>query len=89
MSDAEVDFVLERYDQTEPHLQRQIVAELISRLAEAKLLLIRKSEALAVFASPAMWEHEDVYEWLGDAEYRDPMAFAKREAEATEPDDRP
>jgi hypothetical protein len=36
MSDAEVDFVLERFDQTEPALQRRIVAQLVNDLAAVK-----------------------------------------------------
>jgi hypothetical protein len=35
MTPEEIDSVLERYDQTEPKLQRQIVAGLLCRLAEA------------------------------------------------------
>lgn len=55
-------------------------------ITDLKLLLIRKSEALAVFADPNMWQPSRVgagmyWLWLGENE---PVAFAKREAEATE-----
>lgn len=33
MTDAEIDSLLEQYDQTEPGLQRRIVAEFVARLA--------------------------------------------------------
>ncbi len=54
-----------------------------------RLLLIRKSEALAIVASPSMWDRYLVhtklcFEWLGTDDFWDPMAFAKRESEATD-----
>lgn len=55
------------------------------------LLLARKNEALSVFADPAMWSYQRVTDcrmWNGDHEYRDPVGFARRESDATEPDSR-
>lgn len=36
MTDADVDFILERFDQTEPALQRRIVAGMMAELADTQ-----------------------------------------------------
>jgi hypothetical protein len=64
------------------------------QLAYARLLLVRKNEALLTIADPAMWRVEwtgtsvddrTEYVWNGE---NDPVTFARREADATEPDNR-
>jgi hypothetical protein len=60
-------------------------------LADARLLVIRKSEALLTIADNGMWmwdADEHRFQWRGINSYRDPRAFARREAEADEPDNR-
>lgn len=55
MRDAEVDFVLERFDQTEPTLQRKIVAGLIERTMktqEQRDLLLAACEGLLACSLP-------------------------------------
>lgn len=70
---------------------REFLKQRDAELDRLRLLLIRKNEALSVFASPVMWITATAFgprmEWNGDNEYRNPMAFARREAEATEPCD--
>lgn len=44
MTQGEIDFVLERFDQTEPALQRQITAELARRWQEAEQRLAKAEE---------------------------------------------
>ncbi len=69
-------------------------AELLAEIDRLQLLVVRKSEALAIVASPSMWDtllvddEPTSYEWCGTVEFADPMAWAAREAAATEPDDR-
>ena len=65
------------------------VRQLESALKGRDLLLIRKSEALAIVASPRMWTRYIIgddrrHAWCGIGTFEDPMAWAKREAEATE-----
>ncbi len=77
----------------------RISNEAAAEIERLRLLLIRKSEALAIVASPSMWRvytakaahqsrkgHGDVKTiiWKGAAEFADPMAWAKRESEATD-----
>jgi hypothetical protein len=60
-------------------------------LADARLLVIRKSEALLTIADNGMWmwdADEHRFQWRGINSYRDPRAFARREADADEPDNR-
>lgn len=96
MNDMQTDILeyLESADCRFGHCER--AAAEIRRL---RLLLIRKSEALAIVASPSMWSVHVTQKnktapknrlriWQGTAEFADPMAWAKREAEAEEPDNR-
>ncbi len=65
----------------------RVAAAQIRRL---RLLCIRKSEALAIVASPSMWHvlthWDDVkgFHWNGESGFADPMAWAKMESEATD-----
>jgi hypothetical protein len=63
---------------------------LYEELADARLLLVRKSEALAIFADDAMWSltHMCGWAWQGIADYADLRAFAARERDADTPDNR-
>jgi hypothetical protein len=65
------------------------VKALASEVHRQEMLLIRKSEALAIFASPRQWlKSSTLYSgywnflWNGDNDCRDPMAFARRESDA-------
>ncbi len=65
-------------------------ASATDELARLNLLLIRKNEALAVFATERMWTwhaYPSHYGWNGAADFKHPWTFARREAEATEPCD--
>lgn len=68
--------------------------ELEAEINRLKLLLIRKNEALGLFGDPEMWnerihgDNDSEMIWFGANSYADPIAFAKREASATEPDNR-
>lgn len=69
------------------------IGQLEGQLQALQLLLIRKSEALAVFADQRAWKlwtegDMEFVRWNGADECRDPMAFAARERDATEGDDR-
>jgi flagellar motor switch protein FliM len=44
LSDAEVDQLLERFDQTEPGLQRRIIAEFVAKLARTEDMLRHSRE---------------------------------------------
>ncbi len=78
-------------------LAAELTAETIrlrGELRNAENLLIRKSEALFIFADRAMWRQKfvlpGVFEWIwnGAAEWADPCTAADREAKATEACDR-
>lgn len=65
-----------------------------AELDRLRLLLVRKNEALSMFGNEAMWTVSQEcgilsWTWLGTpSECRDPSAFARREVDAEEADDR-
>lgn len=69
------------------------VKALAAEVERLQMLLIRKSEALSVFASPAMWILPPAllgaHVWNGTNEHGNPTAFAALEAAATEACDDP
>lgn len=62
---------------------------LAAKVVDLELLLMRKSNALDVFASPPLWDQPRTgeYVWQGDNVYLNPMAFAAKERDADEPTD--
>lgn len=47
LTPEETDLLLERFDQTEPHLQRQIVAQLIANAAASRAAVAEAEESVA------------------------------------------
>ncbi len=84
--------ILDRLEDDETPMNDSLAAQAANEIRRLRLLCIRKSEALAIVASPSMWERrwtDDIrsgktFVWNGAAEFADPIAFAKRESEATD-----
>lgn len=79
----------ERLQRSENNLTR--LKRMLARKNEAPdLLLVRKNEALSLFADPKMWVitcHDWIWNGDGGGAYLNPVALAKREMEANEPCD--